>query len=97
MILTEEHAKAYGLMRLKMPGVNIDKLINLHAGIKSGDGYKNALALLQLRLKNNNGDALLATLPAHWDKHNNPKRYNAFKRWNEALIRARIKNQHLTK
>lgn len=91
MILTEEHAKAYGMLRLKMPGVNIHKLINLHAGIKATAGYKNALALLYLKMKNNKGDALRATLPNDWDKQNNPGRYYAFKRWNEALIRARIR------
>lgn len=91
MILTEEHAKAYGMLRLGMPGVNINRLVNLHAGIKSADGYKNALALLYLKLKNNNGDALLATLPATWDKTNNPARYYAFRRWNAALVRARVR------
>lgn len=91
MILTEEHAKAYGMLRLKMPGVDVHRLVNLHAGVKTTDGYKNALALLRLKLKNNSGDALLATLPAVWDRANAPARYFAFKRWNAALVRARAK------
>ena len=87
MILTKLHAQAYGLMRLKMGGVDIDALINAHAGIKYKNDH-NALALLGSRLKTGS-DALQATLPHDWDKNNCKGRYYAFRRWNAALIRAR--------
>jgi hypothetical protein len=89
MRLNPAHGEAYGywktpprlrqLAKLKRP--NIDYLINYHAGVSNKEVGINALSLAALRRKNGETSPLRVFEITEWDRHNNPKRYYAYRRW----------------
>lgn len=105
MKVTAEHVAAFGYwrtpasLRARAPNLqppNIHRLINQHAGIKPHGVGVNALSLLRLKLSNRKRESayrrpdLDAVLePSHWDAHNNPQRFFAFRRWQANYRRAR--------
>jgi hypothetical protein len=72
----------------KRAKVSIHALINAQVEARMDTVVHNALQLVQLRRKN--GDTPEAALePSSWDKHNIPRRYFMFRRWQAKLRRSR--------
>ena len=99
MKLTQAHGEAFGYWKTgptlrklaKMKEPNIHRLINYHAGIKPDT--TNTLVLVAMRRKN--GDTLVRQLfeLTEWDRHNMPKRYFAYRRWQEKYWERKARNE----